>query len=94
MQVMHDRVLIKKLEPDTTSSGGIVLAGVADRKFEATVIAVGTGKPVKDGAPIPLTVKAGDRVMFNPAATIAVTVKGESLLVIKEEEIFAILDDE
>jgi chaperonin GroES len=94
MQVMHDRVLIKKLEPETKSAGGIMLTTSVTPVYEAEVVAVGTGKPVKDGAPIPLTVKVGDRVMYNPSATITVTVKGETLLVIKEEEIFAILDNE
>jgi chaperonin GroES len=94
MQVMHDRVLIKKLEPETKSAGGIMLTSSVTPVYEAEVVAVGTGKPVKDGAPIPLTVQVGDRVMYNPSATISVTVKGESLLVIKEEEIFAILDNE
>lgn len=93
MQVMHDRVLIKKIEPETKSAGGLVLTHVQDTAFEATVIAVGTGKPVEGGQPIPLTVKAGDKVMYNPAACITVTVGGESLLVIKEEEIFAIIND-
>ena len=94
MQVMHDRVLIKKLEPDTKSAGGIVLTSSVTPVYEAEVVAVGNGKPVKDGTPIPLTVKIGDRVIYNPSATITVTVKGETLLVIKEEEIFAILDNE
>lgn len=89
--VMHDRVLIKHIEPEAQTAGGIVLANAVEPQFEATVIAVGTGKPVKDSAPIPLTVKVGDRVMYNPRATIAVTLNGENLLVIKEEEIFAIL---
>lgn len=93
MQVMHDRVLIKKLEPNTKSSGGIMLTSPTSPVFEATVIAVGTGKPIKDAAPIPLTVKVGDKVIYNPGATITITLNGEELLVIKEEEIFAILDD-
>ena len=94
MQVMHDRVLIRKIEPDTKSAGGIMLTSTVTPVYEAEVIAVGNGKPIKDSTPIPLTVKVGDRVMYNPAATIAVSVKGESLLVIKEEEIFAILEKE
>lgn len=93
MQVMHDRVLIKKIEQDKTTASGLVLAGTPDVTFEATVIAVGTGKPVKDSAVvIPLTVKVGDRVLYNPNATISVTVNGETLLVTKEEDIFAIMD--
>ena len=94
MQVMHDRVLIKKIEPEKKTAGGLVLPGEVDPVFEATVIAVGTGKPVKGGNPIPMTVKVGDRVMYNPNATIAVNVKGEALLVTKEDDIFAIMDDE
>lgn len=91
MQVLHDRVLIRKIEPDNTTAGGIVLAGTTEATFEATVVAVGTGKPVKDGQPIPLTVQVDDRVIYNPKATITVNFGGENLLVIKEEEIFAIL---
>jgi len=91
MQVMQDRVLLKKLEPEEKSSGGIFIAGSKDVKFEATVIAIGTGKPVKDGPPIPLSVQVGDQVLYNPGATISVVVNGEKFLVIKEEEIFAIM---
>ena len=92
MQIMHDRVLLKKIEQKTTTDSGLVLPGLVETTFEATVVQVGTGKPVKDGSPIPLTVKVGDRVMYNPSATIAVTVEGENLMVIKEEEIFIIID--
>jgi chaperonin GroES len=92
MQVMHDRVLIRKLEQSNKTDSGLFLAGTQDKVYEADVVAVGTGKPVKDCNPIPLTVTVGDRVIYNPNATIAVNVKGENLLVIKEEEIFAILD--
>jgi chaperonin GroES len=94
MQVMHDRVLIKRIEPETKTAGGLVLPGAIDPINEAEVIAVGPGKPVKGGTPIPLTVQVGDRVMYNPGATVAVVVKGESLLVTKEEEIYAILEKE
>lgn len=92
MQVMHDRVLIRKVEQDNTTAAGIVLAGVADNTFEAIVVAVGPGKPVKDRAPIPMTVKVGDKVLYNPNATIAVTLNNEALLTIKEDDIFAIID--
>jgi len=93
MQVMHDRVLLRKIEPETKTSSGLVLTSVVNPVYEAEVISVGPGKPVKDSTPIPLTVKIGDRVMYNPSATISVNVKGEGLLVIKEEEIYAILVD-
>jgi chaperonin GroES len=91
--VLHDRVLIKKLEPEEKSLGGIVLAPTAvEPVFEATVISIGSGKPVKDGLPIPLTVKVNDRVIYNPHAVIPVKLNGEDLLVIKEEEIFAVIE--
>jgi chaperonin GroES len=92
MQVMHDRVLIKKIEPKNTTSSGIVLAGTPDKTFEAMVLKVGSGKPVEGGTPIPLTVQVGDKVLYNSSAAISVTVDGESLLVIKEDEIFAIIN--
>lgn len=92
MQVMHDRVLIRKIEQDNKTASGLILAGTPEQAFEATVVAVGSGKPVKDSTPIPLTVKVGDKVIYNPNATITITVNGETLLVIKEEEIFAIVD--
>ena len=93
MQVMRDRVLIKKIEPETKSAGGLLLTHVQDTS-EATVVKVGTGKPVKGGTLIPLTVSEGDRVLYDSAKTITVSVDGESLLVIKEDDIFAILDNE
>jgi chaperonin GroES len=94
MKVLHDRVLLKKIETENKSAGGIVLAGEVEPHFEATVVLVGTGRQVKDGPPIPPTVKEGDRVMYNPAACVDVKVNGESMLVIKELEIYAILSDD
>jgi chaperonin GroES len=94
MQVMHDRVLIKKIDPVTKSAGGLFLTHVQDEMFKAKVIKVGNGKPIEGGGNMPMTVAEGDVVMYNPNATISVNVQGEALLVIKEEDIFAILDDE
>jgi chaperonin GroES len=91
--VLHDRVLLKRREPAEKTSGGIVLAGsLKEPVFEATVMAVGAGKPIKDSTPIPLVVKAGDHVIYNPNAVISIKLDGDDLLVIKEEEIFAIID--
>ena len=92
MQVLYDRVVLKKIEPETKTSGGIVLASAVDPIYEATVVNVGSGKPVKDSAPIPLSVKVGDRVMYNPGAVVSVKVNGEEFLITKEEEIYAIVD--
>jgi chaperonin GroES len=95
VNVLHDRVLIKKIDATEVSTGGILLThGNIEQTFEGEVIAVGKGRPIKDSSPIPLTVKVGDRVMYNPKAGIAVKVKDEQLLVMKEEEIFAIIEDD
>ncbi len=92
MQVMHDRVLIKKIDPESKTSGGLILTHVQDQSFQATVIKVGNGKPVPGGKPIPLTVKEGDVVIYNPNATTPLRVAGEDCLVIKEDEIIAIIE--
>ena len=93
--VLHDRVLLKRIAPEEKTLGGIVLAGsLKDPVFEATVVAVGTGKPVKDSTPIPLVVKVGDHVIYNPNATISVKYSGEDFLVIKEEELFAVIESD
>lgn len=91
--VLHDRVLIKKIEATTTTTGGIVLAPSAtEQKHEGIVIALGEGRRTKDGVLIPLTVKVDDHVIYNPQSGTGVKINGESLLVIKEEEIYAVLD--
>ena len=91
--VLQDRVLLKRNEPDEKTVGGIVLAGIVKaEKYEATVVAVGEGKTSSDGIIIPTTVKVGNQVIYNPSAVIPVKVNGENLLVIKEEEIYAVID--
>jgi chaperonin GroES len=94
MNVLHDRVLLKRFEPEKKTSGGIVLHSAIDATYEADVIKVGTGKQVKDGKTLPLTVKVGDRVMYNPTAVVKVKLEGEEYLVTKEEEIYAILEQD
>lgn len=91
MQVMHDRVLIKKIEPETKSAGRLFLTHVQDQTFEATVVGVGKGKPIEGGVIAP-TVKEGDTVIYNPNATVTIKIGNQEYLVIKEEEIFAIVD--
>ena len=92
--VLHDRVLLKKIEAEEKTAGGLFIASTAvEKKFEGTVIAVGTGKPIKDSSPIPLTVKVGDKVLYSPTAGIAVKIKDDNLLVLKEDDIFAIIEE-
>ena len=91
--ILNDRVLVRKNEVETKTSGGIVLAGgAAEPTFEATVIKVGEGKRTKDGTLIPLAVKPDDVVIYHPHAGVPVTLDGEKLLVLREDEIFAVKD--
>ena len=91
--VLHDRVLLKRNQPEEKTLSGIVLPGaLKEPVFEATVVAVGAGKPIKDSEPIPLAVKIGDQVIYNPNAVISIKFDGDDLLVTTEEEIFAVIE--
>ena len=91
--ILNDRVLVKRHETETKTAGGIVLTGsAAEPTFEATVLKVGEGRRTKNGTVIPLAVKPDDVVIYHPGAGITVTLDGEQLLVLREDEIFAIKD--
>jgi chaperonin GroES len=93
VEILGDRVLVKRHETETKTAGGIVLAGsAAEPTFEATVLKVGEGRRTKNGTVIPLVVKPDDVVIYHPGAGITVTLDGEQLLVLREDEIFAIKD--
>lgn len=90
---LHDRVVVKRLESETTSPGGIVIPDKAKEKpIIAEVIVVGTGKPLNNGKVIPMTVKAGDKVMIGKYAGTEVKIDGSELVVFREDEILGILD--
>ena len=91
LRPLHDRVIVKRQEKETTTAGGIVLASsAAEKPSEGVVIAVGPGKVV-DGALRPLDVKAGDRVLFGKYTGSEVKVDGEDYVIMREEEIFAVI---
>jgi chaperonin GroES len=91
--ILNDRVLVRKHETETKTSGGIVLTGsAAEPTYEATVLKVGEGRRTKNGTVIPLAVKPDDVVIYHPSAGITVTLGSEQLLVLREDEIFAIKD--
>ena len=91
MQVIHDRVLLKKIEPVKQTSSGFYIHTV-EESDKATVMKVGEGKLLEDGTRLPLSVKEGDVVMYYPNSTVSVTLNRQVYLVIKEEDIFAIVD--
>ncbi len=90
---LHDRVIIKRVEEETTTAGGIVLPGsAAEKPSEGTVLAVGNGKLLENGDVRPLDVKVGDRVLFGKYSGNEVTVDGEEVIVMREDDIMAVLD--
>ncbi len=90
---LHDRVIIKRVEEETTTAGGIVLPGsAAEKPSEGTVLAVGNGKLLENGEVHPLDVKVGDRVLFGKYSGNEVKVDGEDVIVMREDDIMAVLD--
>ncbi len=90
---LHDRVIVKRVESETTSPGGIVLPDSATEKpVQGEVLAVGNGRILASGEQRPLDVKAGDRVLFGKYAGSEVKVGGEEYLVMKEEDIIGIVE--
>ena len=93
LRPVHDRVIIKRLEAETKSAGGIVIPDSATEKpIRGEVIAAGTGKILEDGKVRPIAVKAGDKVLFGKYSGTEVKVDGEELLVMREEDIMAVIE--
>jgi len=93
---LHDRILVKRIDKDTKSSGGILLTGsITKDSTRATVIAVGSGLVLEDGTQRPIDLKVGDVVMFTASYELKVElVKGEEYLVMRESDIDAtIIED-
>jgi chaperonin GroES len=87
---LHDRVLVKRLEAEETTKGGIIIPDTAKEKpQEAKVIAVGQGRVGEDGKVIPLDVKKGDKVLIGKFSGTEVTIEDEEHVILREEEILA-----
>ena len=90
---LHDRVIIKRTEEERTSPGGIVIPDSATEKpIKGKVIAVGKGRILEDGKVRPLDLKVGDKVLFGKYSGTEVKVDGEELLVMKEDDIMAVIE--
>ncbi|MGQ0591493.1 MAG: co-chaperone GroES [Gammaproteobacteria bacterium] len=90
---LHDRVIVKRLEEDRTSSGGIVIPDTAAEKpMKGQVVAAGPGKWSDDGKLRPLDVKAGDKVLFGKYSGTEVKVDGQDLVVMREDDIMGIIE--
>ena len=90
---LHDRVILKRMEEETTSSGGIVIPDSATEKpSRGEIIAAGKGKRLDSGEILPLDVKVGDTVLFGKYSGTEVKVNGEDLLVMREEDIMGVIE--
>ena len=88
---LHDRVVIKRMEEERLSAGGIVIPDTATEKpIKGEVVAVGEGKPLDNGQIRALKVKSGDKVLFGKYSGTEVKVDGKDYLVVREDDIFAV----
>ena len=90
---LHDRVIIKRMEEERKSPGGIVIPdAAAEKPVRGEVMAAGKGKILENGDVRPLDVKVGDKVLFGKYSGTEVKVNGEDLLVMREEDIMAVIE--
>ena len=90
---LHDRVIVRREEEERMSSGGIVIPDTATEKpIRGEIVATGNGKRLDDGSVRPLDVKAGDKVLFGKYSGTEVKVDGEDLLVMREDDLMAVVD--
>ena len=89
---LHDRVLLRLIEQEAKTAGGIIIPDTAQEKpMEGEVVAVGTGHVNDNGDVRPLDVKSGDRVIFSKWAGTEVTIDGEDLMVMKESDLIGVI---
>jgi len=90
---LHDRVLVKRVQEETKTAGGIIIPDTAKEKpVEGIVVAVGPGKVLDNGTKITPTVKAGNRVLFSKYAGAEVKISNEEHLIMREDDILGILE--
>ena len=93
LRPLHDRVLVKRLEEGNGTHGHIIIPDSAKEKpQEGKIIAVGTGRTTDDGTHVPLAVKQGDRILFGKYSGNEVKIEDEEYLIIREEDVLAILE--
>lgn len=89
---LHDRVVVRRIEADQKTAGGIIIPDSAQEKpSEGEIVAVGEGARDEDGDRVPMDVKAGDRVLFGKWSGTEVKIDGEDLLIMKESDIMGII---
>ncbi len=90
---LHDRVIVKRIDEEETTKGGIIIPDSAKEKpSEGKITAVGNGKILEDGSRQPLEVKKGDKVLFGKYAGTEIKIDGEEHLIMREDDIIAIVE--
>jgi chaperonin GroES len=90
---LHDRVIVRRIEEEEKTKGGIIIPDTAKEKpIEGKVVAVGAGKLMDNGKALPLEVKKGDRILFGKYAGTDIKIEGEEHLIMREEDIIAIVE--
>jgi chaperonin GroES len=90
---LHDRILVKRLDSEAKTKGGIIIPDTAKEKpQEALVVAVGPGKVNEDGKVTPLDVKKGDKILFGKYSGSEITLDGDEHLIIREDDVLAVLE--
>ena len=90
---LHDRVIVKRLEEERTSPGGIVIPDTAAEKpVQGKIVAVGKGKILEDGQVRPLDVKVGDKILFGKYSGTEIKIDGEELVVMREDDLMAVFE--
>ena len=93
LRPLHDRVLIKRVESETTTKGGIIIPDNAKEKpLEGEVVAVGTGRVLEDGTVRALQVKEGNRVLFSKYSETEVKIDGQTFLLLREDDLLGIIE--
>lgn len=92
---LHDRILIKRIEEQETARGGIIIPDSAKEKpQQGEVMAVGNGKPLEKGGRVPLDVHVGDRVLFAKYGGSEITLDGQELMILREEDVLGIFSQQ
>ena len=90
---LHDRVIVKRLEEDSTSPGGIVIPDTAAEKpVQGKIVAIGKGKILENGQVRPCDIKVGDTILFGKYSGAEVKLEGEELVVMREEDVMAVIE--
>jgi chaperonin GroES len=89
---LHDRLLVRRIEEKETARGGIIIPDTAKEKpMEGKVLAVGNGRLLENGKKVALDVKVGDRILFGKYSGTEITIDGEDVVIVREDEVLAIM---